>query len=749
MTVPDLAALMAEMDLETHQGRVRRMALLGRDEAGSVLLGELLDRLAELGGYWHCLALQAAVAAGDDQRLVAGLSSGSSVVRSFASSHLDVAGLDVEQILGTYQVSSTAERARLARMVSSSGRSDLVERLVVLCRSVFDDSEAARLLPACRPTFIIELLPDLDHALSGWVALGRRHPGVLLDHVDARLQAASRSRRDGIWRTMGPGVRAASSADPEGVLGLLERVGPTFGPVPVLDSRLGALVRAFPSRTVGLLLRREHVGSLRSNGVPQAVLANTSALSTGDRVALARAVRNVPQQMAALLDRLPPAERGAIFRAAYEGIDTSGVRWPHRLLEVLPAAVRTEETRRMLARREVAQDPAATLVLSSFLPIEDAREALRPALGAAQAEDRAVAYRLLVNCTRRSRSPEQLGVTLEALRRLRNEQDPVRLAAATALALTPAWLFADAHLPDLLRLVESVVEARDSSYATIGQLRWLLLRLLQQMPADAPAGRLDTILTGLDLLAGPAGTMTFQGIGLPRGTEHSLLAALLPRLLDDATRDRFDLVLSLAAGLGRRAWDLDALQDLVGRATRAPSQATVGRAVELWLAPPKSRGNRTGALVAHDPSTLTLPPVQRAVTACRQDLLDVLLRPEPLKGQFLTGGVRYVPIIRNRLDRWLPRQHEAYADALDALIGDSRSQPWTRTAALGTLARLPQIGAARLEPYLAHSDVTLIEAALGGLAWTDQPDRQLVRLLGFADADPARLAVYPETRCSP
>ncbi|HSH59973.1 MAG TPA: hypothetical protein VK988_10095, partial [Acidimicrobiales bacterium] len=249
MTVPDPAVLMAEMDLDTHQGRVRRMALLGRDEAGSVLLGELLDWLTELGGYWHCLALQAAVAAGDDQRLVAGLSSGSSVVRSFASSHLDVAGLDAEQILATYQVSSTAERARLARLATSSGRPDVVERLVVLCRSVFDDSEAARLLPACRPEFIIGLLPELDHALSAWAALGRRHPGVLLDHVDGRLQAASRGRRDGIWRTVGPGVRAASSADPGRVLGLLERLGPTFGPVPVLDSRLGALVRAFPSRT--------------------------------------------------------------------------------------------------------------------------------------------------------------------------------------------------------------------------------------------------------------------------------------------------------------------------------------------------------------------------------------------------------------------------------------------------------------------------------------------------------------------
>jgi hypothetical protein len=51
VTVPLLDLLLAELDRGTHAERVRRMALLGRDEAHSPDLAELPDRLSEMGGY--------------------------------------------------------------------------------------------------------------------------------------------------------------------------------------------------------------------------------------------------------------------------------------------------------------------------------------------------------------------------------------------------------------------------------------------------------------------------------------------------------------------------------------------------------------------------------------------------------------------------------------------------------------------------------------------------------------------------
>jgi hypothetical protein len=750
VTVPALEDLMAEMDLDTHAGRVRRVSLLGRDEAGSAGLVTLLDQLTELGGYWHCLALRAAVAARDGQRVLAALRSPSRQVRSFAFNRAVTAGVDIEELLPSYERASTAERAVLARLVGSAGRPDVAERLVAWCRATERDDEAARLLWACRAEVVAAALPDLDHAVRSWTSLGRRHPGVVLDHIEARLHGATRRRRDDLWRSMGAGVRAATPAEPERVLALLEELGPTTGPAHVLHDRLGLLVRRFPARTTTLLLRREHISSLRRGGIPHAVLTHARSLPERERLALATAVRDSPRHVAMFLRRLPPAERGPLFRATHATVDTTGELWPNELLEVLPAGVRAVEVRRMLARREVAEDPDRTLATSSFLPVEETRALFDAVLRSNRPEDRAMAYGLLIDCTRRRRSAAEVGTTLTTLGRLRNEQDPVRLAAVVALGRIPAHLFTDEHLGELIHLIKVVVEARDSSAATVGHLRLLALRLLQHLPADAPRGRLDAILTALDLLAGPSGTLAFGEVGrsLPRRAEEKLLAALLPRLLEDARGDRFGLALSLASGLGRRAWPLDALQDLVGRATRAPHDSVARKAIDLWLAAPATRSDRVGALVGTDPSTLTLAPVLRVVTMRRQDLLDVVLRPDPIRGRFLTGSIRWVPVILEGLDRWLPRQLDGYADALDQLIRDSRLEPWRQAAALQAMARLPLIGAVRLERYLADASIPVVEAALGGLAWTDQPERHLGRLLAFADGDRARVAVYAASRCA-
>ncbi|MGI8808437.1 MAG: hypothetical protein ACR2KK_11435 [Acidimicrobiales bacterium] len=132
----------------------------------------------------------------------------------------------------------------------------------------------------------------------------------------------------------------------------------------------------------------------------------------------------------------------------------------------------------------------------------------------------------------------------------------------------------------------------------------------------------------------------------------------------------------------------------------------------------------------------------------RQDLLDVLLRPRPLRGRFLKGDVRFVPVMMGRFDRWLPRQVEAYHSALEALIATPGTAAWSRTAAVRVLARLPAIGIHAIRPYLAADDVAVQEAALAGLAWTDQPGDALDELLAYAGSDRARVAVYAATRCA-
>ena len=60
MPTPHLTALLVELNGLTHHHRVRRLALLGRDEAGTPGLSALLDGLEAEGPVFHRLALEAA-----------------------------------------------------------------------------------------------------------------------------------------------------------------------------------------------------------------------------------------------------------------------------------------------------------------------------------------------------------------------------------------------------------------------------------------------------------------------------------------------------------------------------------------------------------------------------------------------------------------------------------------------------------------------------------------------------------------
>ncbi|MGI8808436.1 MAG: hypothetical protein ACR2KK_11430 [Acidimicrobiales bacterium] len=86
MPVPSVRELLGELDGDVHTERVRMMALLGRDHAGDPGLPRLLDDLSGQSDYHHRLALVAAAASGDEERLRAALAHASPRLRSFSHS---------------------------------------------------------------------------------------------------------------------------------------------------------------------------------------------------------------------------------------------------------------------------------------------------------------------------------------------------------------------------------------------------------------------------------------------------------------------------------------------------------------------------------------------------------------------------------------------------------------------------------------------------------------------------------------
>ncbi len=748
MPVPSHPELLGRLEPLTHAERERTMAELGRDHRGDEVLGTLLDRLLAGSTAEACWALRSAIAAHDTARVVASAADPRVRVRSLAVTHLVEAGADDDTLRALIDRASTADRRRLLRVIARHGRHDLADGLVDELRARWGDRDATRLLPTCSDATVRRVLPEVAHAVVSWSSLARSHPDLVLEHIEVSVSPLRGADREVAWLTVGRAAAAVSRARPDEVLALLERAGPASGVPVTMAGELSRLVRHDPSRTMALVLAP--MGRAVERGVlPTGVVRAAAALPHAERVRAARVVRDDPWALAALLARFAPSERGAVFTEAFDDVDTTATVWAPTLLEVLPRGIRVGEARRILDLPQVTASPELARTYEALLPFDEALTLLEPTLAARTGEERAPAYRLLTVSGCLARDPDALTAVLERLQRVRNEQDPVRHAALGALTRLPAHLVGPAHVALLDALVTAAVESRDTSHATVYALTEVEVKVLAGA-APEPDGPVFThALSALERLAGADGSLHLGRLDrrLRRGDEHRVVAALARRLHDDADRDRYRLALALAAALGRRAWAVPELQAVLERGaltlrTSADAQAVIDR----WLTDPSTRGERVGRLVAADASVVALAPVRSAIATRRQDLVDLLVSTRRIRGRFLSGGVRTVPILTRGPATWLPRQQRAYAAALRALVDDPATATWTRMAAIRALARIPDVGAEALIALVDDGDVVVAEAALGGLPWTDRPEGALDLLLARAGSEHARVAVYAAAR---
>ncbi len=488
--------------------------------------------------------------------------------------------------------------------------------------------------------------------------------------------------------------------------------------------------------------RRRWLSTVR---LAPALLRRLVTLPTGDLAPLARAVRD-HRGFAALLDAMPPARRTGLYEAALTEVDRSGYEPGPLILEALPAAARIAEARRLLAKDKIRTEDEVRR-LSAYLAWPDASGALEDGLRAGDAEERAVAWRLLVDAARRSRDPQVVADLVSRLGRLRNEQDPVRSAALNALARV-ARLLSVAAVPMLTRLTTDAVDARDASATTTAALATLAADTLQHHIGVPELS--DWALLTIDL-AGTSATVPvlrrFDAV-LRRGQEVIVFERLRGWIEASVARGRYAPLFAVTRALGRRAWKLPELQAMLGRAAgRGTVPWVATEAVALWLEDPHHRSVRAGEVLAADPSAVALTPVWTVVSTERTDLIARVLRDAPA-GRFVDGKVRWVPGWAARPERWPSRQRSAFVALLGRIVADTGTDIWRRAGALRAAAPVPGAGRDLVLRHLDDPAVVLAEAALGALAGTDRPDEALPVLLGYARGDRARVAMYAAGRAA-
>jgi hypothetical protein len=741
--VTTVRRLLASIDGLPYGARQRELAARARS-LSSPELARLLDDLYAEGGFPRRIGLHLAYVAGERGYVQRCLAAEETAVVSRALGAAVRLGLPAAAFVERLNELPTALRATLYQEVRRRRATELAEALLPAVRARFGDVEAAVVLPACTPRTVVAALPELGYAVTGWRMIGHRHPAVFLDHLDAELAAVPRSGWASLLATVGSGLATAALADPDRVLAALERVAP-HAPVPLALARtIGLLARHDPARLLRVLLDPRRPGAVPGG---RALWRGLLGASDDELVAFGRAVD--AYRLARFLRVLPPYRRAAVYAGVAGRLDPTLAPVPFAALDELPAAERAAEAERLLGLRGVADVVSTRLAVTARLPWARAREALQEATRRPTAEERAEGYACLIRAAAISRDPDVFAELLGMLGRLRNEQDPVRQDAFRVLAEVPPSLFRPAEAPALLMLMTDAVQARDCSWLTQSCARQLISRLMRQGALTRQPVLVEAGLTALTRLGDQRPSLDLSALDrdLPRGGEQQVFEALRPRLEADARRGRFEVTLALADGLRRRAWRMPALQALLDQARRASDDHIVRRAIELWLQPPATRDERLGAVFRADRSTITVPAVLTGIGFRRTDLLDEVFG-KSLHGRFLKRGVRFVPRFHGCFARWLPRQCATYAGLLAKAAEPARSRStWERVSAVRGLGMVPGT-VERVRGFVGDRELAVSEAALGALAWTDEPAGVTGDLLSHVDTDRARVAVYAVTRCA-
>lgn len=738
--------LLKELNSLGYSSRAHAIALLGRNHKGSPQYSQLLYSLLTGGVYEAQLALIGAAATGDVKVILSALQHPKASIRNQAAGLAAKVAADDDMERELPSLSQDCRR-KLLRSISYINRQALAERILPIVYASWGAEEASIVLTACSKETVRTWLKDIGYAVQNWSKLASRHLDAVADDFKSALESAAPREKGYVWGRFSSAIEKLCTLRADFVLDCALNDGPMDSLPPVLKQQLGTLVRLHPDRVYRLLTRSESRNDLITFGVPDGILRRNKYFTLDQWSSIAKLLGDHPMHIAKILQYIAPSKRKVIFESVYEEGKRAERVFPEPLLQQLPHALRDKEAARMLNLRAIYEHRDKKLKITAYLSIDHSRERLEQAAAVSGADERAMALVQLIKSTVLSR--RGMNETLVFSGRIKNDQDPVRGAVLRELSDSPASMFTDEDVQALTVLIDSIIEARDTSYATRMAAQALALTILRFHASNPESEIFKFALNTIAKLAKQTGQLTLPSLeeNFPPGLEGHLFEELYPLIVEAKKREDYSLLFRLAGSFGKKGDNLPKLGQLLREATKAKADSTAIRAARLWLAPHKTRDERVKELLSRDKSFITIYEVFLHLHLKRQEWLDPFISGAVTKGRFLSGKTIYLVPAADGFHRWLPRQQQSYETLLERVASDSKRSLLERATAVKGMGNMPELSPNVLLKYLRDEEVSIVEAALYALSLIEEPEQALPILLNHLDGDQARVAMYSIPRC--